>query len=152
MAAVTRRSVASAINGLPVARFNGSTSEMLLVPNPNPTGTFDLYLVAQATTAQVNTATNGGVGNRILSWPTLTNQDWDQGLVIGTPTASAFAPQIFSENRTLTTGQAMEAYAFGFFCNPNLSNGGCHFTGDIAEVIVYNRALTGAEDTRCATT
>ena len=68
-------------------------------------------------------------------------------MCIGTPTASAFAPQIFNENRTLTSGQAIAAYAFGYFCNPNLSNGGWPFTGDIAEVIAYNRALTAAENT-----
>ena len=62
------------INGLPGINFAGTntiTQSIGCNLSTNPTGTFTLYVVITAKTAQVNGA-NGGVDNRIFSGPTTT--------------------------------------------------------------------------------
>ena len=74
--------VTGAINGIPVIHFNGSTSRICAACcSSQPDRDFSCYVIAQATAAQVKPA-NGGIGDRIFSCPTLTNNDYDQGLAI----------------------------------------------------------------------
>ena len=95
----------------------------------------------------MNTYTNNGLNNRMLSCPTNINPDWDGGLGLTVPTASAFAPQIFSiQNYTMPTGQTLGCYGFGYYINPGtFGSGGCTFSGDEAEIIIYNTTLTSTQ-------
>ena len=50
---------------------------------------------------------------------------------------------------TVPAGQSLECYGLGAYFNTNGTPGSSfHFTGDMAEVIIYNRALTSTEDTQ----
>ena len=132
---------ANAINGLPVARFNGSNSSLINVLSPNPTGTFNVFIMTQSVT------TNGNGVDRIMSCPTTTEPDYEGGIDINVPSTSAYAPQIISvQNFTMATGTALGCYGFGYYINPGtFGSGGCNLSGDIAEVIVYNTTLTSTQ-------
>ncbi len=136
------------MNGLPVIRFNGTSSELHDTLSTYPPGTFTVYAVAQSNAPQV-CQTQGGVNNRILSLPTTSDDDWSGGICVDTGTDNAFSRTIYSTSSTLAAGQGLSVYGLGQYFNPEGTGGvGFDFSGDIAEVIIYNRTLTSTENTQ----
>ena len=147
--------VSNDMNGLPGVRFSGSNSITDCIGytglGSTYTGAFTLYVVIQATTAQVCNA-NGGVDNRIFSGPTQSDADWDGGIDMETGTGSAFSTTIYTLTPTLAAGQYLNCMGLGGYYAPGGSNGGgWALTGDIGEVLLYNRTLSGSEQTQMTT-
>ena len=92
----------------------------------------------------------GGGNNRLLSCPPNNNPDYEGGISMGCGNnGQAFSPQIFSNHPVVPASAPLECYGIGAYFNDNYTLGGDFwFTGDIGEVIIYNRSLTGTEQTQ----
>ena len=144
--------VASGMNGLPVIRFNGTSSEMHNLLSPQPSGSYSCYIVAQGLIPQVETNQSGN-NNRILSCPPVGNADYEGGLAIVCGNlGQAFSRTVETENTTVASTTPLVFYGLGgMFDQGGYNDPGEYFTGDIAEVIIYNRTLTAAENTQVLT-
>ena len=160
--------VQGAMNGLPVIRFNGSTSELTL-PSSTALGIqnheYEMFIVAQSSyTAQPEFLIaggsfeqfeyhlNGAAGARFIP---VTSTYLDLG------TSGAYAdgkPHVFEANASSTGGGMSVDGVNGGTSTSNIlssnagnlllgvrSDGGDHFNGDIAEVLVYDTVLTSAQ-------
>jgi hypothetical protein len=137
--------VSSGINSKPVIRFDGTNDNLRKLLSPTRTGAYTVFLVCAAPTAQAQ-QDQGGINNRVVSCPTTTDYEYLKGLCITTGSGSAFSPTLKTLSKTLDSNQYLYSLGLGAM---HLSNGllgnAFHFTGDIAEVLIYNRALTTQE-------
>ncbi len=147
---------AGVLNGQPVARFTTTDLSRYAFPNA-VAGPMTVFIVAKQTAAAskylLTTGANG-VGIRILStgtWVLLTNAAINSSYKINTAfrifgTVARAVNDIdlitdgIVENKTTGAGWASVAASIGSY-----GNSADYFDGDLAELIIYNKALSVSE-------
>jgi len=158
--------ITNALNGLPIVRFNGS-SHRLIGPGATWSGDATVLFVAKSTTATGYLFWDGSITSDNafhFGWsssrPTLFGNGWNNQVpralsgvnalnsyllcsgVLSTTTSGIWVNGITPAGSTSATGQLIQT-----------ANATCHigydnywsFSGDIAEIVIYPRALTAAE-------
>ena len=130
------------INGLPAVRFDGANDSLVVGTIRDGQGGVQVFVVAQRLAGQVN----GPRWQRILSaWDGIGTNDWSgSSWALAAPRDGMgdpveFGPDISRMNRS--AGMEIDNLTLG----SNSKHGNNYFSGDIAEVIVYDRELTSEE-------
>lgn len=162
--------VSSAIGGKPALRFDG-VDDVLALPDgtvPSGNSAYTVFAVVQSTTlanrgflGSGNSATGEKNSFRFSGGGEVINYWWANDIVSPSASVAANTPYILDFTYNSTSGRTARRHGKNIATNTSISrNGGVannvigwtahsaeYWSGDIAEIIIYSRALTESERT-----
>lgn len=144
------RYVNSGINGLPTIEFYRYCNNLRKILDTPLPGSFQIFVVCSSPTGQAYPDT-WGPNARVISCPTTTSEDYQEGMVMYPGTGYAFSPTLKQYTKTLTSGQNLKTFGLGTQMGFNGGVGSFYYFGYMSEVLIYNRLLTTQENSDVVT-
>lgn len=137
--------VAKFWNGLPLVEFDGVQNKLLCPLSDAKPESMTVIAAYAARAGEQICRYQEGTGNRLISIPTTTKQDYEGGFAVGVSNIGYPKGVVAVANRTFSPGERPVCIGLGLMVNPKLDTGGWNFKGKVAEILIYSPALKDAE-------